>query len=84
MNIYLYSVLNNDGIVIKKMIATSRRQCEDKIKAIYTKEYDVDDTLSFDAFAEDLCDRYDILIGEIRNILISIISACTDMQMTSY
>lgn len=68
MNIYLYPLLDNDGIVIKKMIATSRQQCEDKIKAIYTKEYDVDDTLSFDAFVEDLCDKYDILIGEIYEI----------------
>ena len=68
MNIYLYPLLDNDGIVIKKMIATSRQQCEDKIKSIYVQNYDVDDTLDFDTFCDKLYDRYDILIGEIYEI----------------
>lgn len=68
MNVYLYPLLDNDGIVIRSCVAANRGQCEDKIKSIYVQNYDVDDTLDFDAFCEDLCDRYDILIGEIYEI----------------
>lgn len=46
----------------------NREQCEDKIKSIYTEKYDVDDTQDFDEFCEDLCDRFDILIGDIYEI----------------
>lgn len=67
MNIYLYPILN-DGIFIHKCVAKNREHCADKIKAIYTAEYDVDDTLDFDAFCEDLYDKYNILIGDIYEL----------------
>lgn len=69
MNTYLYPVLDNDGIAIKKCMAKNREHCEDKIKSIYVQQdYDIDDTLDFDAFCEELCDNYEVLIGEIYDI----------------
>jgi hypothetical protein len=68
MNIYLCPILDDNGIYIRKFIFPNREQCEDKIKSIYTEKYDVDDTLDFDAFCEELCNRFDILIGDIYEI----------------
>lgn len=68
MNTYLYPILDDYGIAIQKCVAKNREHCEDKIKAIYTKEHDVDDTLDFDAFCEDLCDKYNVLIGDIYEL----------------
>lgn len=68
MNLYLYPVLDENCIAIKKCMANSRNHCEEKIKSIYVQNYDVDDTQEFDNFCEDLCDKYDVLIGDIYEI----------------
>ncbi len=68
MNIYLCPILDDAGIYIKKLVCNTREQCEDKIKNAYTEVYDVDDTLDFDVFCQILCDKYEILIGDIYEI----------------
>ncbi len=68
MNIYLCPVFDDAGIYIRKFVCNNREQCEDKIKAIYTEDFDVDDTLDFDVFCQELCDNYEIIIGDIYEI----------------
>ena len=60
MNIYLCPVFDDAGIYIRKFVCNNREQCEDKIKAIYTEDFDV--------FCQELCDNYEIIIGDIYEI----------------
>lgn len=69
MNTYLYAYCNVEDCSIKKVMARNFEECCNKIMENYINFYgDLDDTLNFDEFCEDLYYKHDIIIGNIFEI----------------
>lgn len=69
MNTYLYAYCDGQQCDIEKVVARNYEDCQNKIMSIYLNQCeDIDDTLSFDEFCDDLYYKYDILIGPIKEI----------------
>ena len=70
MNTYLYAYYTpKGGAKIKKMMARSFNDLEDKLTQHYIDCYDdLDANLSFDELITTLAENYDIFIGEIHEI----------------
>lgn len=69
MNQYLYpwhDLYGNNQIEV--ILAKSYNECKEKIVEKYLNMYDLDDTLEFDDFLDQLCDKYGVYVGDIYDI----------------
>lgn len=69
MNTYIYPWHNDCESTIEKISARNYEDCEEKIISKYCKQYDdLDDTLDFSDFCDQLYNYHGIIIGDIFDI----------------